>query len=49
MEVNGVQQLSGYRHSSFCVQQKKEIHKGLKQLEGEYMKAEFLCLSELIH
>jgi len=25
----------------FCVQQKKDIHTGLKQLEGEYMMTEF--------
>jgi len=30
----------------FCVQQKKETHTGLKQLEGEEMMTEFLFLSD---
>jgi len=40
MEVNGAKQLFGSNHSSIiflCVQQRKEIHTGLKQLEGELM------------
>jgi len=37
MEVNGVHQLVTdiLQNIFFCVQQKKEIHTGLKQLEGE--------------
>ncbi len=37
MEVNGDQQLFGYQLQNilFCVQQKKEIHTGLEQHEGE--------------
>ncbi len=35
MEVSGYRQLFGYQHSSKCVQQKKEIHIGLEQVEGE--------------
>ncbi len=38
MEVNGYQLLSGYQHSSkilFCVQQKTEIDKDLKQHKTE--------------
>ncbi len=30
-----------------CVQQNKEIHTGLKLLEGEYMMTEFSFLGEL--
>ncbi len=40
MEVNGYRQLFGYKHSSnifFCIQQLKEIHTGLEQIEGEKM------------
>jgi len=36
MEVNGVHELFGYhilQNIFFCVQQKKEIHAGLEQLE----------------
>ncbi len=37
MEVNGYQQLFGYQNSSiyFCVQQNRETHTGLEQLEGK--------------
>lgn len=38
MEANRNHQLFGYTHSSkylYFIQQKKEIHRGLKQLEGE--------------
>ncbi len=38
IEVNGYQQLFGYSHYSkifFYIQQKKETHKGLDQLEAE--------------
>jgi len=39
MEVNGAKQLFGSNRSSkyifLCVQQKKETHTGLLQLEGE--------------
>jgi len=34
MEVNGVHQLL-LQNAIFCVQQKDEIHTGLKKLEGE--------------
>jgi len=30
-----------FQNIFLCVQQKKEIHTGLKQLEGEYMMTEF--------
>jgi len=38
MEVNGVHQLFGYRHSSKCTllcSAETEIHTGLEQLKGE--------------
>jgi len=35
MEVNGAKQLSNNKNIFLCVQQKKETHTGLQQLEGE--------------
>ncbi len=41
MKVSDYHQMSGYPHSSkylLCsLQQKREIHTGLEQLQGEYM------------
>jgi len=41
MEVIGAHQLLGYQNIFFCVQQKKEIHTGLEQLEGHKIMTEF--------
>jgi len=35
MEINGAKVPIVLKNIFFCVQQKKETHKGLKQLEGE--------------
>jgi len=39
--------LTNILQNIFCVQQNKEIHTGLEQLEGEYMMKEFSFLGEL--
>jgi len=42
MEVNGSSPVTAiFPYIFLCVQQKKEIRTGFKQLEGEYMMAEF--------